>query len=461
MVLLLVYGSWVFHIEPRIDTEIAINHPKSYFNWLGIGRQGLVFTEYIFGLRWFNPYAATVFGYILICAAGILFGYIFWRCNHAVPPIVSACFSLFYFSSPIFVEQFYYELQIFQMAWAFIICAVGVGLSYYGILRKDVVAKILSVLCMIWAFSSYQTFMILHVTAVALCYILLYRRWNEDTVCVSDSKKYWLILGWQILLFLCAVVANTAITNVFFSDSEYLSGKVLWGNELWFVYCSRVILGQIYRAYVGEGTFYTIIYGILSVWVLIATVLYLKKYKGMKLRWLYFCAVVFVQCCPFLLTIYMGDLPVIRAQFVYPFVMIGNIIVLLCYYRKEWMRSCIVLLALVMLWSQSKVSMRLIYTQDICEQEDARLAGYIEERIAQVSDVKKPIAFVGEYTNQLNAACVRGEVIGISYFGQGNGALEPHYWISTRTMLDKMHYESRKTFMKNHFFSKKTHNFYL
>lgn len=213
---------------------------------------------------------------------------------------------------------------------------------------------------------------------------------------------------------------------------------MLWGNELWFVYCSRVILGQIYRAYVGEGTFYTIIYGILSVWVLIATVLYLKKYKGMKLRWLYFCAVVFVQCCPFLLTIYMGDLPVIRAQFVYPFVMIGNIILLLCYYRKEWMRSCIVLLALVMLWSQSKVSMRLIYTQDICEQEDARLAGYIEERIAQVSDVKKPIAFVGEYTNQLNAACVRGEVIGISYFGQGNGALEPHYWISTRTMLDKM-----------------------
>lgn len=214
-VLLLVYGSWVFHIEPRIDTEIAINHPKSYFNWLGIGRQGLVFTEYIFGLRWFNPYAATVFGYILICASGILFGYIFWRCNHAVPPIVSACFSLFYFSSPIFVEQFYYELQIFQMAWAFIICVVGVGLSYYGILRKDVVAKILSVLCMIWAFSSYQTFMILHVTAVALCYILLYRRWNEDTVCASDSKKYWLILGWQILLFLCAVVANTAITNVF------------------------------------------------------------------------------------------------------------------------------------------------------------------------------------------------------------------------------------------------------
>ena len=59
-----------------------------------------------------------------------------------------------------------------------------------------------------------------------------------------------------------------------------------------------------------------------------------------------------------------------------------------------------------------------------------RLASYIEQRIVEVSDIGKPIAFVGVYKNHLNEACVRGDIIGMSVFNCNSDAL-PHYSHST------------------------------
>lgn len=234
----------------------------------------------------------------------------------------------------------------------------------------------------------------------------------------------------HILLFLCAFVANTIITNAFFSESGYLSEQVLWGKELWLTYCTRVILGTIFKAYTGMGTFYTAFYGIFSLLVMAATIAYLLKHKTMKLRWLYFCGVAFVQLCPFLLTIYTGNISAVRTMLVYPFVMAGNIILLLSYCKKRYSKLVILLLAIAMIWNQSGITMRLIYTQNVCEQEDIRLAGQIEQRIAEVTSETKPIAFIGAYSNHLNKACLRGEMIGVSGFAV-HYSQEPHYATST------------------------------
>ncbi len=427
--LLIMYGSWLFNVNPRIDTEVVIIYPETFYNWLEVGRQGLILTEHVFGLRWFNPYLSIMFGYLLICVAGVLFGYLFWRCKHTTMAMICAGFGILFFSSPIFVEQFYFELQIFHIAWAFVLTALGVGFSYYGILRQSIVAKILSVLCMIWAFSSYQMFVILHITTVAFCFVLLCQKWQEEKIQDVPVTKYWKVLIGQIVLFLCAIIINTIITNMFFSGSEYLEGQILWGKGD-YMYHVRAILGQIYKSYMGADNFYTVFYGIIAVLVLVSSIFYLLKNKNMKLRWLYFMAIVFIQCCPYLLTIYMGDTPTVRAQFVYPFVLAGNIVLLTNYYQKESVRIVIALLAIGAAWSQIGVSMRLIYTQDICEQEDMRLASYIEQRIDEVCVEEKTIAFVGYYTNRLNEACIKGEMIGKSIFAT-DYSLTPHYVIST------------------------------
>ena len=114
---LLLFGSWLYHTNPRVDTDALINVPNSYFNWEVIGRQFGVFTKYVFGLQWFDPQFAAFAGYLLFCVAGVLFGYLFWRCLQGRGALCAA-FALAMFASPIMAEQYYFDMQIFEIAWA-------------------------------------------------------------------------------------------------------------------------------------------------------------------------------------------------------------------------------------------------------------------------------------------------------------------------------------------------------
>ena len=87
-------------------------------------------------------------------------------------------------------------------------------------------------------------------------------------------------------------------------------------------------------------------------------------------------------------------------------------------------------LAVACLWMQLIPSMRLIYTDGIREQEDRSVMNEVSCRIHQVCGTTKPVAFVGEGKNNLNQACLRGEMIGKSIFNIDAGA-NPHYFFST------------------------------
>lgn len=441
--LLLVYGAWLFNNNPRIDTEPVINYPNIVYNgWLNGGRQGLVLTEYVFGLRWFNPYISTSIGYLVICVAGVLLGYVFWRCSRDVFSGVYASFGLLFFCSPVFVEQFYFDIQIFQIAWALVLSALGAGFSYYGIIRKSIIMKLLAVICIVWELCSYPIFMVVHVVIVAFCYIILCFRWGQNNTEANQKDKCVKLLIGQICLFLCAVIINTIITRMFFSGGTYLESQILWGKES-FEYCIRCVLGHIYRGFIGKGVFHTGYYGIVAITTLIYSFVYFIKKKEVETRWLCFIAILFLQISPFLLTIYMGNVPAARSQFIYPLVLASDLVLLITLCRKNWLSKLFILIAICAIWSQCKVSMRLIYTEDICAQEDARLATAIEQRINEVTIEQKPIAFVGKYNNKLNGACLRGELIGMSIFACNYEVL-PHYWVSSNracTLLETVGYE--------------------
>ena len=40
-----VYGCRIFNLSVTMDTDLFINTPRSVYNWLDIGRYGLIFTE--------------------------------------------------------------------------------------------------------------------------------------------------------------------------------------------------------------------------------------------------------------------------------------------------------------------------------------------------------------------------------------------------------------------------------
>lgn len=59
---------------PLVDTMLYINMPHYTYNWLDIGREGAVLSKWIFQQMYYNPYLATIAGYLFVIIGGNLFG---------------------------------------------------------------------------------------------------------------------------------------------------------------------------------------------------------------------------------------------------------------------------------------------------------------------------------------------------------------------------------------------------
>lgn len=427
--LLFIWGPWIANTAPRIDTEVLINTPYTPYNWLDIGRQGGILTECLFGLRWFNPIFSTVGGYLLICVAGTLFGYLLWRAGKKNAVLCSA-FGLLCFSAPIMTEQFYFDMQIFKVAWAYVLCGIAVGVSYAATLKRNRFLYAISILCLIWAFSTYQIFVVLYVVMVVSCFILAYQRWTLAEV--RTDVAYWKMIGGLVGIFLIAFALNSFITSIFFSSgSEYLAGQIAWLSQTP-QQCMRNILSHLKQGFGGASPFFTPLFGVASISVVLLSAIRGWKASNHKLYPLYLLAVVGLQLCPFLLTIFFGTAPTTRAQLAYPMVLACNVAILLDLCACGTIRIIAVLLGILICWTQSDMTTRLIYTEEIRVQEDARLASAIEQEISEIASSNKPISFVGAYQNKLNPSCIRGELIGESIFNWDNSVSPYYLWSSSR-----------------------------
>lgn len=429
-----IYAPWMQNIYPRIDTEAMLNTPYSTYNWLIIGRQGMVLTKLLSRLMWYNPFAEYCLGYAALFVSIALFGFLFWRVGGGAPAACTAM--LLAVISPIMTEQLYFELQLFEIGLAYCLCALAVMAAFYGIRHKDLRFEGLSILLMIWIFSSYQVFIILYIAAVVLSFILLYTNWTIAGKRHADGSVYLRMVGRHILLFMLSFLANTVITKVFFSSdsgNSYLGGYVAWGKEDT-VLLLRNLAWSIFSSLTGKEFYYTIFYGIFAVTSVLIAAASVARRKEYPVRWLFLLAVVGLQILPFVMTIAFGAPPAIRVQIAYPFVLACNVIFVICAGRtwrwKKVICGAAAVCAFICLWTQCLVTQRMVYTDVIRGQEDLRVASAIEERIGEESDLSKPIAFVGIYRNNLNAACLRGQYVGTSILSVDDVA-QPYYFFSS------------------------------
>ena len=149
----------------------------------------------------------------MICVAGTLFGYLLWRAGKKNAVLCSA-FGLLCFSAPIMTEQFYFDMQIFKVAWAYVLCGIAVGTSYAAILRKNKKLYCISILLLIWIFSTYQIFVVLYIVMAVACFVLAYHRW---TMCEKCNKlPYWGIIYRLIFAFLLNKQQHLRFTLCYF-----------------------------------------------------------------------------------------------------------------------------------------------------------------------------------------------------------------------------------------------------
>ena len=319
-----VWLPWIGGSTPRIDGERMIVDPYSTSNWLGIGRQGGILSQWLLGIRWFNPVFINTVGYLMMACVCVALGYLFYRTRQR-GAVACVAFGFVAFTAPIMAEQFYFDMQLMMIALAYLLCATSVAAGYVAILRKKPAFAVLAVLCLIWCASTYQIFAVMYGTLSVALFILLYQRWSLEEK--RENPPYLRLIVGLIAILVVAMGLNSVITLFFSSDASYLTQQIFWGKQP-AAQCVRGILGHMKAGFLGSDPFYTPFMGVTALLVLASAVW--QGFRGPRPKgyFLYLLALAGLQLCPFLMSVAFGTTPVIRSQLIYPLVLACNVMLL-------------------------------------------------------------------------------------------------------------------------------------
>lgn len=440
-----------------IDTEDLIHLGRNFYGgWLTTGRQGLVFTKYVLGNLYFNPYFAGAMTLVMLTLAVsaffLLWDHVSGRDGEAKYGLTAWILGgLLWISHPILVEQFYFSLQSMEICLCFALTAGALYLSFLWVENRKrrghrflpaAVAALLFV-----TFSGYQVFVVLYIFGVVTILLMqsLTALREDDAV---PAKILWKKIGFYAALFLTAFILNMVVTKLFFSTSDYLQQQILWGQGS-FSDNIRNILHHIRQVLTGsDSIFYHWSYGTLCVTSFFLLLLVLKKRRGQKRSSLLMIVFLYlaVMAMPFLMTVIMGGSPVVRSQLILP-VMTGflaylNMALLQAAFPKGRAALCaaavLVLICGAGSVGQARMTGALYYTDRCRCEQDVAVARQLIRELQRINRWDLPVAVVGSLEFEPNNACVQGEIIGRSFFDYDTEVEPLDYW-STRRILGFFH----------------------
>lgn len=431
-----VYGCRIFNLSVTMDTDLFINTPRSVYNWLDIGRYGLIFTEKIFGIRWYNPYINSTLGFFAIVAFLMMFAYSFEYISGRENRYNYFVFSALFMTHPIWVMQWVFKLQNFDIAISILLVAIAVYLTFSWIKCRAVWRLLLAIGCLVWSFGSYQANTTLFIAAVAFGILIC-----KET----DLKKLFLVCVKAVVPFGCAYILNSIIVKMFFSSGDYIEGQVLWGN----VSAEQCIINIIQHIKQVFFVYKDYIYGygavVLSICAVVMLVIWCKS--AIKIPVWKWVAILVLIISPFMLTVYAGVALAYRSQYTLPFVIAVGFVYLtrrrddeavekkksINKIVRKTIQAGVLIAAIAVGLSQTYTTLRFWYADDVRYEQDVDTLNEIVTRchIKDYDLQKSKIAFIGERKAPLNNACYPEiDFIGMSYFNMF-AWMEPEYYYST------------------------------
>ena len=420
-----LHSKHAFTTNSLFDTDDVIYFKDSTLNWLEIGRQGNVFTKKIFGLLWFNPYFTGALCLVLFSAAVILLCRLFQMAGIGKNRLTLWIFALVFIASPVWVYQFYFTVQWFEIVWALFLMVLTVVLfrlmfSAKGWYRQSKYKMaglfLLEALLLVWVFASYQAFVPMFLALCAGVYLVRLSSDESSFDAGEDLRR----LVWMAGVFLAAFISNTVITNRFFMPDDYLTGQVVWG-----VWETKEILRRLavyfVKSHLGIGIPYSWLMGIAAFFAALQVLrVILSAKKDWRYKFLYAASMTVVWLSAHMLTIYAGTVTVIRSQLAYPFVMAFLLMIVLEQMGSRQIQSdgslkkrglCLALsfLAAVGIWGQLGDAFRLWYTEDMKDKMDMAVVQKVINQVDQLglgADPQLPMVFVGDYSPRINRACI-------------------------------------------------------
>ena len=438
LVVAATYVHLLFTNNIGIDTETMVNIPGTILNWYGIGREGMVLSKFVLGTLDFNMYWAEYLGLAFLLLAVWMWCFLLHRLG-ARRRLTFCVFPMVFATHPIFVEQFYFTTQMAEFNFALLMVPVAFLLIVEGARSRSAdalgVAGAAGCLLFLWAFASYQSFLALVLATGALTGLMMARQDPFDRA--AFKRCAWCFA----LAFIASAAAYLVITRTWFSSSDYLTGQILWGTQS-VALCLRSLGRAVRDMAFGEGRFYTPVYIVAAVLLVCRLAVDFGRGAGAGRRGFIVLASALLLVCPFLLPAVMATAPAARTAFTLPFVSASALVLL-------WegsdstapglavKRLAMAVLVLAVTGSQMATSLRLIYTDDVAQQQSLELAGVLchDLDVALEGSSTKAVVFVGCWEPELNSACLRGEYIGTTEFHWGDASL-PHYQRSSEIVCN-------------------------
>ena len=432
---LIILATWSvlgFRSDIGVDTEIMIAFPETMLkSWCGIGRFGLVFTKRLFGMSLFcQPVSAIAMMAVLwmICMT-VGFAVCQWSGYDDRYRFFYAVFSAVYVTSPCLAEQFYFQLQYFEVIWGIFMAVVAVyGISRYVYGKESIGWVFMAVLCGVWAFGSYQVTVVIFIALCAFSFLLVYQRGLPEKN--GERKWKWFRRAFSFVVIFMVIImvyhgTACAVRIVTETNSAYIDGMVFWKKD-GIRNCLYRILTDVKNIYYGQKPpFFPI--AVVPVFLMFI-VLFLKRglESGEKEKLLYVMAGGIFTASPLFMTVLTGFYQVVRVQMVYPFILAISCAALTTVCtpeKKPLLRARAALgLSIIIAWNQWITSERLLDTmhqvsvQDRKQCEDIyreaqRLAGAQGRDISQTA-----LVFVGIRGINWSQSTLRGDMIGYSLF---------------------------------------------
>lgn len=394
-------------------------------DWLlqGLGRFGLYYSIMLFNLGFYNVYLNGIVFLCIFALAVITWVYTFYVYSKRIFSWQIVFFAISFVSYPIWMYQFYFTHQQVAIAVALLLQAVSFLLMQKildtkksGSQRiKTVAMAVLSILCAFWAFGTYQAFVPMHLAQAAALLLLQF----------DKTPDYKLIIKKVIYMaghFLISFALYEAVCKIMkWGVNEYL--KINWGG-----YSVSSVFKGLFADYgdilLGRGKYC----GYLLILSLIVLLLFTVNYKGVINKIIYIVLILGNAFSMVSINFVLGEVAVDRARiaicFSVAFLSAYSLGKLYEMYAKSIVYKSIFFAAAaictISIMMQVGRVERLIYTEDICEQQQREVSFDIcSDILASTENETFRIVFVGKWDAPLNGAASRSGIIGRSSFRHG------------------------------------------
>lgn len=426
VVVFLVYGLRLMHDNIFLDSEIMMLRPEEMEQqWLSNGRFGLVFTRRLFGMGRMIPYLEAALMMAAMWVAGILLSFCAyeWCGKNRRYGRFLYLFPVMFLVCPVFAEHYLFLLQAFEVALGMVLCIVAAGCVGRLVYEDESIWWLVpGLVCMVWAFGSYQVMMAFYICLVLCSFLLSYMNGKSERAFQYGCKHVLVFLGGAVLYALVSAVCKR-VSGI---DTDYVSGQFRWGVDDW-RNCLAGIWAGVVPVLKGQNVFFGKFYFPVMCLFGVQALIYgwRKKQGGVNYCW-FVLGLVLMILSPFFLMLVSGGVMPLRTQLVYPVTsafFLAHLTV--CpeeSERKGWTRAAVTVMTVVcglQAMKSGQSAVQLFQTSWEAYRNDVLTSNRIYEDVCDVveGDIRDyKVIFVGGRDAGLAGPMMRGELLGLSLY---------------------------------------------